>query len=153
MKHVLKWSWFITLIALVGCAQLVAPAPTQSPLASPLTTNDLLIRYHRSGGFGGFDDTWIIHADGRVEYVGKAAQSSKQLNPAQLSTLLAAVRASNFTALSESYVGQNTCCDRFMYEITITLDGQTKTVRTIDAADNQPLELTNLLAALNNALK
>jgi hypothetical protein len=46
-------------------------------------------------------------------------------------------------------VPRDTCCDRYLYEITVTLGGQSKTVRTIDAAPAAPAELTQLIDTLN----
>jgi hypothetical protein len=76
----------------------------------------------------------------------------EQLSPAQMAELTAAIRAANFMSLEDSYVPQNTCCDRYMYEITVTLGGQSKTVSTIDASPTAPAELTQLIDTLNGLL-
>jgi hypothetical protein len=113
----------------------------------------LLIRYHRSGGIAGVDETWLFYANGRVDHTGRGQGHAVQLSASQLDALMAAARSPEVAALNESYVPTNTCCDRFLHEITLTLDGQTKTVRTLDAAPDEPPALTNLLDAINSALK
>jgi len=61
----------------------------------------------------------------------------------------AAIRAADFMSLEDSYVPKDTCCDRYLYEITVTIGGQSKTVRTIDASPTAPAGLTSLVDTLN----
>lgn len=159
MLRILKLTGWLLLIGLAGCATLTSPSvsPTSqaSPLASPLTTptpNNWLVRYHRSGGFAGFDETWFIYSDGRVEHVGKGSGRSIQLTSDQITALVGALRTTGFMALKDSYVPKNQCCDRFLHEITVSLDGQQKTVQTLDAAPDEPPALTNLISLLNGLL-
>ena len=156
-SQLFKTSLLIVLALLFACAPKGAsttPETTKSfPGGDDQSSDEPLIVYHRSGGFGGFDETWTIMADGAVAHSGRGSGRSLQLSSEQTDALLAAVRAADFAALDESYVSEDTCCDRFLYEITITLDGQTKTVRTIDAAPDQPERLTQLIDALNAALQ
>jgi hypothetical protein len=161
MSKFLKWGWWIMLITLVGCAQLVTPgakpAPTASPLVSPLTSpiavpaNNVVIQVYRTGGFAGVNDTWLIYGDGRVQYSGAGLSQSKQLTTDQMSTLNAAVR--DVLAMPGAYTAKDACCDRFVYDITIMADGQTKIVRTVDAAPDEPQPVTSLLAAIMSAVK
>lgn len=161
-----KVSLIVILAMLSGCAPAGADAistatpeatrtfPTPDAQSTDVPSSDTpFIVYHRSGGFDGGDDTWVIALDGQVTYTGRGTKESRQLSSAQTDSLLAAVRAADFMSLDESYVPDNTCCDRFLYEITITLDGQTKTVSTLDAAPDQPERLTQLIDALNAALQ
>jgi hypothetical protein len=165
MSKFLRWSWWLVLIVLVGCAQLVAPggkpvptaSPQVSPLVSPLTSpiavpaNDVVIQVHRTGGIAGTNDTWLIYGDGRIEYSGVGSSQSKQLAPDQMNTLNAAVR--DVMAMPGAYTAKNACCDRFVYDVTIMSDGQTKIVHTVDAAPDEPPPVTNLLAAIMSAVK
>ena len=165
MSKFLRWSWWLVLIALVGCAQLVAPgaqpAPTASPFVSPLVSpltspiavpaNNVVIQVHRTGGFAGVNDTWLIYGDGRVEYSGTGSSQSKQLTPDQMSTVNAAVR--DVLAMPGAYTAKDACCDRFVYDVTIMSDGQTRIVHTIDAAPDEPQPVTTLMAAIMSAVK
>jgi len=105
--------------------------------------------YHRSGGFAGADDTWSMAADGTVSHQGQTTGTPEQLTATQMAELTAAVRVANFMSLENSYVPKDTCCDRYLYEITVTLGGQSRTVRTIDAAPTAPAALTQLIDTLN----
>jgi hypothetical protein len=93
----------------------------------------------------------LIYGDGRVEYSGTGSGQSKQLTPDQMSTLNAAVR--DAVAMSGAYTAKDACCDRFVYDITITSDGQTKIVHTVDAAPDEPPPVTTLLAAIMSVVK
>jgi hypothetical protein len=136
------------LLIMTACAPANVPAPTASPeeqTASP----EIVIVYHRSGGFAGTDDTWTIAADGTVTHEGQSAAKPQQLTSAQMDELTAAIRAANFMSLEDSYVSEYTCCDRYQYEITVTIGSQSKTVQTIDASPTAPAELNQLIDVLN----
>ena len=160
MAKSLFWVSIVLGLAVAACAPATLPSPIAtpgpSPLASPLEPPTVpqgnSIIYHRSGGLAGTDDTWKISLDGTVAYQGQTAGTPEQLTTAQMAELTAAIRAANFMALEDSYVPQNTCCDRYMYEITVTLGGQSKTVSTIDASPTAPDELTQLIDTLNRLL-
>jgi hypothetical protein len=162
MPTLRRWIYLLALIGLAACAPVAdptvaPPTPTAAPVATPAPASPaaetVLIRYHRSGGIAATDDTWLIYTSGRVEYTGRGQGHALQLGASQLAALAAAARSPEVAALNESYVPTDTCCDRFLHEITLTLDGQTKTVRTLDAAPDEPPALTNLLAAIEAAVK
>ena len=148
---------FVLVCVLGACAPTTLPAPSAtrgpSPLASPLegqaASQEISVSYHRSGGFAGTDDTWTIAADGTVSHQGQTSGTPQQLAAAHMAELTAAIRAANFMLLDDSYVPQDTCCDRYLYEITVTVGGHSKTVHTIDASPTAPAELTSLVDTLN----
>jgi hypothetical protein len=158
MSDLLKRSkWLIVLLVSVGCATLVTPGairtPAPSPLTSPPPTGEVLLQYHRSGGVGGFDETWTIYADGRVDHQGRGTGADKQLTPDQVAALSGVLRSADVRALKDSYIPANTCCDRFTYELTLQIDGQTQTIRTMDSAPDEPAALTNLRDMLDRLLR
>ena len=134
-----------------------APSPIESPLQSPLPTapspsEGALLVYHRTGGFQGVNDIWTVAANGQVSYQGQLTNTAQQLNTTQMTELEAAVRSANFMSLQDSYVPENDCCDRYTHEITVSVAGQTKTVRTVDASPTEPAGLTSLIQTLNQLL-
>ena len=155
-KSLLLTSLVLALL-LGACAPATMPAPIAtrgpSPLASPLegqaASQEITISYHRSGGFSGTDDTWTLSADGTVSHQGQTSGTPEQLTAAQMAELAAAIRAADFMSLEDSYVPKDTCCDRYLYEITVTIGGHSKTVRTIDASPTAPAGLTSLVDTLN----
>jgi hypothetical protein len=154
MSSLQKCICFLALIGLAACMPATVESPTATPAqGTPAPAGGLFIRYHRSGGIAGVDETWLFYADGRVQYSGRGQGHALQLSANQIDTLMAAARSPEVAALKESYVPANTCCDRFLHEITLVIDGQTKTVSTLDAAPDEPPALTNLLDAIDMALK
>ncbi len=161
MSVLQKWIFILALIGLAACAPVATPSPTTPTVtpASALPGDTVFIRYHRSGGIAGMDDTWLIYTSGLVEHSGRSSGHPLQLTASQLASLTAAAQSPEVAALKDSYVPADTCCDRFLHEITITtgaqltLGGQTKTVRTLDGAPDEPPALTNLLNVLNTVLK
>ena len=147
----------VLALMLGACAPTTMPVPTAtrgpSPLASPLeelaASPEISVSYHRSGGFSGADDTWTIAADGAVSHQGQTPGTPEQLTAMQMAELAAAIRTADFMSLEDSYVPKDTCCDRYLYEITVTIGGHSKTVRTIDASPSAPAGLTSLVDTLN----
>jgi hypothetical protein len=161
MSKFLKWSWWIVLVALVSCAQLVAPGATPSPTTSPLTSplasplavpGSVVIMVHRTGGFAGVDETWTLYDDGRVAHTGRGTGQTNQIGSNAVAAVIAVARA-NFAALNTVYKPANTCCDRFVYEIAITVNGQTKTIHAVDGAADEPPTTTQVLTALQAVMK
>jgi hypothetical protein len=111
------------------------------------------LQYQRVGGIGGFDETWTIEATGRVTHSGRGPGTDRQLTPDQVAQLIGALRAVQAANLNESYIPANTCCDRFTHTLTITLDGRTSSVHTLDAAPDEPAALTALLVTLTGLLR
>lgn len=112
---------------------------------------EILLVFHRSGGFAGLDQEWTLYTDGQI--IMPDGQQ-KMVDAAQLQALLDTIQVADFLSLNDSYyVPKDTCCDRFFYTITVQLDGATKTVETIDAAPEQPERLTAVLGAINELIQ
>jgi len=104
MSTLRKWIYVLALIWLAACAPAATPSPaTPTALPTPATPGDTLqIRYHRSGGIAGVDETWLIYASGRVEHTGRGTGHPLQLSASQLAALTAAANAPEVAALKES---------------------------------------------------
>ncbi len=79
----------LALIGLAACAPGAVKSPTATPAAprptpaqvTPMPANTVFIRYHRSGGIAGVDDTWLFYGDGRVEYSGRGQGARSTVLP------------------------------------------------------------------------
>jgi hypothetical protein len=110
---------------------------------------DIVIKFTRSGGFAGLDETFLIYEDGRI--VG-ANGEERHVTSEQIASVLQQIEAAGFFNLAESYLPRDSCCDRFIYQITVQKDSQTSTVITIDGAEDQPEGLTMTLAVITMLL-
>ncbi|MBI5157608.1 MAG: hypothetical protein HZA58_06275 [Acidimicrobiia bacterium] len=104
---------------------------------------------HLSGGLEGRDETWVLESDGTVlgpdGYTGAIDADDR-------ARLESAVTASDFFDLDAEYLPDDLCCDRFLYEVTLTRGGITHTVTTIDAAD-APQALFDLIQTFLGAVR
>jgi hypothetical protein len=86
---------------------------------------------HVSGGFAPIDETWILGADGTVlgpdDYLSRLTDDERR-------SLEAAINAARFFELDAEYLPDDECCDRRLYELTLTRGGVTHTVTTLDGA-------------------
>lgn len=121
-------------IALLPAVALVLAACGTDSGTATTTTNAPVFTgtLHRSGGFAGLDETWRLESDGTVlgpdGYVGSA-------DPDAVAALIAAADAAGFFQLEDEYLPADQCCDRFLYELTLSRGDDTHTVITLDGAD------------------
>lgn len=139
----------LLLATILGLLLLACQPATPPPLGS-----NLVIEYHRSGGFEGRDETWLIYGDGRVVYRDNYAETEEeiQVSADAVADLVALMDAEGFFSFQDSYLPEDTCCDRFIYEITLHHQGRSKTVVTIDAAEGEPEGLRRIIEELNQLL-
>jgi hypothetical protein len=123
-----------------------AAAPTNSipPTAtSQAGAANLLISYHKSGGFAGVDETLTVYDDGRIELRDKRGSTSSQAAPSDIQALQKLLTSPEFTALQLPVWPPG--ADQFVYELTVP--GRAQPIVTVDGADNPPV-LREVIGAL-----
>jgi hypothetical protein len=125
-------------------------APSMAPgEQQPGLDPGVVILLTRSGGFSGKTEQWIIYADGRITHnSGEVAN----VTPAQIAALLQTIDQLGFYSLQGSYMPQNTCCDRFTYELTVTNDGKTNKVTFLEGTPDLPTGLWQATDAVNQLI-
>ena len=101
--------------------------------ASSDVTQDVVAIWRRAGGFAGFQDSFTVHADGRVEIDRDRSVTTKQIAPDQLAKLRSTLGSNEWDALDAEY--GKPFPDAFAY--SIETDG--KTVQTYDATEVPPV--------------
>jgi hypothetical protein len=121
-------------LALVGLLLVLAACGDDAPAGGSTTTavSGVSGTIHRSGGFAGFDQTWVLGSDGTV--LGPDGYTAL-LTAADRAQVEAAVDAAGFFDLDPEYLPADPCCDRFTYEVTLTRGTATHTVVTMDGAE------------------
>jgi len=144
----------ITIVLLAACSngrgaiEASPPtAPEQVPSGTPLEVkptggNNVVVVFKRSGGFAGVDEEWISYADGRLTLNG---EPKSNMTAEQTLQLVSQIEDMGFFELDNTYLPVNTCCDRFSFELTISTDDKSHTVRTIDGAEDTPAEFWEIL--------
>lgn len=103
-----------------------------------------------SGGFAGKGNgNYTIDSDGKIGVVATNGKScSFDAAPEDVARFEELLRNAKPEAWAESYVPENSCCDRFEYVLTIDEAGVKRTVRWID----DPLPMPQDLEAISNAM-
>ena len=121
-----------------------APAPTQPaiPTAAPAPTGegqisgDVLVIYHKSGGFVGIDETLTVHADGKLDLqTRRGGNTTVQVDPADLSALQKLLASAEFATLQ--LPAPRPGADQYVYELTVP--GAGRRIMTVDGAQNPPV--------------
>lgn len=147
--------WSFLFLFLVGCTVDTAYAPELEPEATivPLPTEtfavDTAVIFKRTGGIAGLDETWTIFTDGRIE---TNSPTQSQLTANEVSQLLNSLESLGFFALNSSYLPEDTCCDRFFYEITAVQNSKFHTVTTLQDTPDMPEALQQSLRLIQTAL-
>jgi len=108
------------------------------------------IEFNRSGGFAGFDDSYIIYTDGRISYKGRQnVEGIGPISPEQVAELWQTIDDINFYSLNASYMPKDTCCDFFTFVLTVHDGSKSHTVTTMDKPGAAPEALLKLLIRIN----
>jgi len=122
-------------------------APRQ-PTASPPTTSELNVTFERSGGFTGRNELFRLTADGSVDD-GKIVLHAAG-GAAAAATLASQLAASGIYAVQPGkYLGANTCCDRYEYDLTLVQNGQTYSFVTLSDEPSAPPALLQAIRLIS----
>ena len=116
---------------------IAAATPSAAPLPTAATqpsAENLLIRYHKSGGIAGIDETFSVYADGTTELRNKSGTVIAHADPSEIQALQTLLASPEIAALQIPV--QPPVPDAFVYEMT--LPGRAKPLIATDGADNPP---------------
>lgn len=141
--------WIVVLfclVILVACATPSAPvaAPT---IAAPTVSGELNITLKRSGGIAGRNETFSLKPDGTVTTGTQTKQADG--GAAAAAKLAGAIAATGiYNVAPGKYMSADTCCDRYIYELTLVAGGQTFSFTTIDGYNQTPSALLQTLGLI-----
>jgi hypothetical protein len=130
----------LIIFLLTACGRKLANTQEPEPLASPTSQtttgacsapSSWMIQFHRTGGFGGFDESLTLNNDGNLTVQSKrpSADAQKQISADQVRAITdSLVQACPFEAGSS----EGNCADCFLYTLDIQMDGHTYTVKASD---------------------
>jgi hypothetical protein len=157
----LRYIWLIGIalgLLLTGCATAQKAAPGETPtLETKSIEADSLplpegaaLSFHRSGGFAGVDETWLVYTDGRVV---SPDGSERRVEAGQVSGLLADLTAAGFFKLDPAYKPQNLCCDRFTYELIARSGELANRMSAVEGVEDTPPALLSSIQLVEAFLK
>jgi hypothetical protein len=122
-----------------------APATTTAPTTGG-TAAMILVDYRKSGGFAGLEDHLVVTSDGHATVEGKGQTREKQLGPATMRELTAALDQAGLDRPQPRYDPPVKGNDLFEYAITY----RGRTVTVSDTAI--PPQLRPLITELNRIM-
>jgi hypothetical protein len=155
MKIQTIFLFLLFVILLAGCSIETAYAPenesVKTPTSAPTATyaSNTAVIFKRSGGFAGLNEEWIIFVDGRIQ---ASNGDTSQISPETVSQLLNSLETAGFFNLNDSYLPEDSCCDRFFYEITAVNNTTFHTVITIEDTPDMPEALQQSLRLIQITL-
>ncbi len=132
-----------------------SPLPTPIPVGSVTTSSaeeigqEIALIYKRSGGFAGLDEQFTIYRDGRIS---SNDGRERRVDAQEVALLLQEIEQLGFLQMEANYMPEDSCCDRFFYELTVYSGDQAITVSTIDGAPSAPDELWQALELVQDFL-
>ncbi|MDQ2669455.1 MAG: hypothetical protein M3Y31_02375 [Gemmatimonadota bacterium] len=147
------------LVAALACSsgapQPDVPADTAQPAsASEAAIPDSipLLVVEQEGGIGGASSELTLFRNGDATLARDPAPGGIPVRrwtvaPADYQAIEALLRRADFRALDAEYLPDDTCCDRITYTITVPGAAESRTIRTMDAAQ-QPDILAELIERL-----
>ena len=148
------WGILIVL-ALTGCSVETAHAPetqiepTSTAVPTPTNAPNTAVVFKRSGGLAGLNEQWTVFTNGRIE---TNTTIEPQLSDEQVSHLLSSLESAGFFELDTTYLPEDTCCERYLYEITAVQDTTFHSVTTLENTPDMPEALQQSLRLIQNLL-
>jgi Emfourin len=141
------------LTVLAGCASPGAPEPaapgapaTTAPTTGGTAAATILVDYRKSGGFAGLEEHLVVTSDGHATVEGKGPTRTKQLDPATMRELTAALEQAGLDRLQPRHDPPVKGNDLFEYAITYR-------GRTVTVSDTEiPPQLRPLLTELSRIM-
>ena len=154
VKTLLTLFGILILLLLSGCAETAhapedAPEATATPAPTPTFAANMAVLFKRTGGIAGLNEEWLLFTDGRIE---TNSPTSPTLSADQVSQLLNSLDAAGFFTLDSTYLPEDSCCDRFLYQITAVQGSTYHTVTTLEATPDMPEALQQSLRLVQNIL-
>jgi hypothetical protein len=149
------------MLSAAACAAPVTPAgpaPTfttsapQVPVSTPVPVTtppavDLTVIFKRSGGIAGVNESYTLKPDGSLDTSKGPKQADGGATAA--AKLASQIAATGIYAVAPAkYLPANPCCDRFTYDLTLTVGGKSFNYTTMDASETAPAALTQTVGLI-----
>jgi hypothetical protein len=110
------------------------------------TSSPVVVEYHRTGGFAGFNDTVVVYENGTAEVSRHGDLSEVALGQDDLRKIQSMTTSDAFLSLQDEYLPPQQGYDLFSYEVT----AGGKTVRAVDGA--VPDALTGIISEIDGII-
>ena len=126
--------------------------PFRQDQAASLIKAGAIIAYERNGGAECFDELYGIYPDGRIVGDNGAKTIEKQVTPADVDKLLSVINDQGWFT-DEMYNTWHTPCGScYGYYLTVSYNGQEKTVKAVDGGTDAPANYWQVVAFINSTI-
>ena len=123
--------------------------PYRQDQAASLVKNGAVIAYERNGGANCIDELYAIYSDGRIVGDDGTTKIEKQVTPADVDKLLSDLNDRGWFT-DEMYNTWHTPCGQcFGYYLTVSYQGQEKTVKAVDGGTDAPANYWQVVSLIN----
>jgi hypothetical protein len=137
------------LLIAAGCARSSATAARTGPctlamrpdVASRMSGDGAVVVYERNGGPSCVEELYAVYPDGRVvSDLGSGTSTTGHLSSDEVDQLLSKISNAGFFTDLFVTTYHPPCRACFRYSVTVTYNGQTKTVGAVDGGTDAPAE-------------
>jgi hypothetical protein len=144
------------------------PAPTETAEVVPTATKETqsdgdtgtipdeielpdgaVIVFTQTGGFAGFDDTWVFYPDGQVTFNGV---EQSPLTPERINEAVTELETLGFFEMTHITKPGTFCCDFFDYTLAVQTQDNQNFVSFSDGNPDLPQELSDALAVIRELI-
>jgi ribose/xylose/arabinose/galactoside ABC-type transport system permease subunit len=126
--------------------------PYRQEQAAALMKDGAILAYERNGGPTCLDEVYAIYPDGRIVGDNGAGKIEKQLTAADVAVLLTAINDRGWFTENMYDTWHTPCGQCFGYYLTVSHNGQTKTVKAVDGGTDAPADYWQVVSILNGVI-
>jgi len=120
--------------------------PYRRDMAAEFVEDGAVVVYERNGGPHCIDELYAIYPDGRIVGDDGVNTVEKQITPEEVDTLLAGIIGYRWFT-DEMYDTWHTPCGQcYGYYLTVSYDGQEKTVKGVDGGTDAPADYWQIIS-------
>jgi len=126
--------------------------PFRQDQAASLIQGGAVIAYERHGGPACIDELYAIYPDGRIKGDDGDRTVEKQATPAEVETLLSGIQNLGWFTEDIYSTWHTPCGQCYTYYISVSHDGQQKTVQAVDGGTDAPSDYWQVVSLINGLI-
>ncbi len=111
-----------------------------------------VVVYERNGGPSGIDELYAIYPDGRITGDNTVETIEEQVTPEEVEQLLLGIASRGWFKNKMYSTWHDPCEQCFGYYITVTYEGEEKTVKGVDGGTDAPSDYWQVVSSINGVI-
>jgi hypothetical protein len=126
--------------------------PYRQDQAAALMQAGAILAYERNGGPNCIDELYAVYSDGRIAGDNGTTVIEKQITPEEVNTLLSDIVARDWFTDEMYDTFHNPCGSCYVYHLTVSYNGQEKTVKAVDGGTDAPANYWQVVSEINGVI-